>query len=307
VDPQQIAGMKQPVLVRQISDQDLGSIQNAITDFNKTGTGALRPSERAIADSKRVSQGTLDHVGDLLDSAGENATLPKALEGQNGVGVLDKLVDDGVLTPQERKAYVSGDALTKDGQGRISKLLLGRFFRDPAQLDTVPPIVRNKLERIAAPLASIEPGQWNLVPRVQDALDLIGDAQAHGSKNLDQFMKQNNLLGPQAYSKDAVDLAKTLQKMPQRELSEAISNYASKHAEELREFEKGPGLFGEPAQPTPPNQLFKESFNQARQRAATRSSAKPLAHELKPGDEVELKNGQTVTVKEFKPDGTIEY
>jgi len=59
VDPQQVAGMKQPVLVRVIPDTEMATAaakQQAVTDFNKTGTAALRGSEKAIADSRRVYQ-----------------------------------------------------------------------------------------------------------------------------------------------------------------------------------------------------------------------------------------------------------
>jgi hypothetical protein len=123
-------------------------------------------------------------------------------------------------------------------------------------------------------------------------------------------MKQNNLLGPQAYSPAAVDMAKTLQKMPQRELSEAISNYASKHADEVREFEKGPGLFAEPEPPTPPEQLFKESFDYAKQQSLGREKAAIEAKlkALQPGGIIQPPNGAPTKVKSVNPEtGMVEY
>ena len=62
VDPAQVASMKQPVLTRVLDDENFSGDaqkQAAITDFNKSGTAALTPSERAIADSRRVSTSTL--------------------------------------------------------------------------------------------------------------------------------------------------------------------------------------------------------------------------------------------------------
>lgn len=55
IDPAEVARMNQPVLVREIANDDVHNVANAITDFNKTGTASLRPAERMIADSRRVS------------------------------------------------------------------------------------------------------------------------------------------------------------------------------------------------------------------------------------------------------------
>lgn len=261
IDPTQIAGMKRPVLVRQISDQDLGNSQNAVTDFNKTGTAELRPAERSIADSRRVSQSTLDDIGGKLQDAGADSTLTDVLKGKSGSEVLNKLIDDGVISPQERAKYASGDTLTPDGQQRISKLLVGRFFRDPAQIDTIPTTIKNKIERIAAPLASLEDkGEWSLTPQVQQGLDLLEDARAHGGgKNLDMFVKQNSLLSAQSYSPEAIAMAKTLQAMPQRQLVSAIAHYV----EDAAHYSQGPDLFG--TAPKSPAESLAEALSYAKQ------------------------------------------
>lgn len=255
IDPASYAHMKQPVLTRVLDDAHLTpeAKQAAITDFNKTGTASLTPAERAIADSRRVSTDTLEHVGSKLEAKGPDATLAQVLDGQSGNQVLQKLIDDGVVSPQERAAFQNETGLTPAGKDRISQLMLGRFFRDPAQLDRISPLIRNKLERVAAPLAKAEGhAGWGLTEHVQEAMDLLEGAQAAGAKNLKDFIHQDGLFGTQKYSPEAVQIAVHLKDMKTDALVKNLRQYASdaKHAD------GGASMFGDP--PTP-----KQSFHDA--------------------------------------------
>lgn len=145
--------------------------------------------------------------------------------------------------------------------------MLGRFFRDPSQLDQIAPKLKNKIERVAAPLASAEVGDWSITPRVQQAMDLIEDARVHGNNNIDMFMKQGNLLGSQQYPAPVIALAKQFQKLPQRELVDAISRYA----EDARHYGSGPSLFG--GAPVSPDASLTQAFEYAKQQRALREQA----------------------------------
>jgi hypothetical protein len=256
LDPEAIRGMKQPVLVRVVDDADLpdtAARQRAITDFNKKGTAELTPAERAIADSKRVSQGTLDDISRRLSEKGDDSTLAQVLEGEAGGEVLQKLIDDGVINAGERNALATGAILTKAGRDRISSLMLGRFFRDPATLDALPASIRNKLERLAAPLSKAEPvAGWGLTGTIRDAIDLLEEARATGTANLDDYIKQGGLFVEQNYSAQAIQLAKQLQSGKPRALEAAAQRYAGDAA-----FSEGGSLFGDA--PTPAKS-FAEAF-----------------------------------------------
>jgi hypothetical protein len=257
LDPAEIQAMKQPVLVREIADADLAAPrakQTAVTDFNAKGTAALRPAEQAISDSRRVSLRTLEDIGARLDDKGPDATLADVLGTSGGADVLQHMIDDGAIGRDEAAAYVSKGQLTPAGKARISQALVGRFFRDPAQMDRMAPAVRNKLERIAAPLAKAEEQpEWSLTPHVQSAFDLIEEAAAHGSKNLDDVVGQGSLFGAQKYSPQAIELAKQLQGASPTALLQAVRAYA----QDARFAREGSGLFGEP--PTPA-QAFEAAF-----------------------------------------------
>jgi hypothetical protein len=249
IDPETVRGMKQPVLTRVIDDAEFarpGSKQDAVTDFNKKGTAELTPGERAIADSRRVSPATLDDVSQRLEAKGGDATLAQVLEGKSGSEVLQKLIGDGVISPQERAAFMSEDGLTKAGKDRIASLMLGRFFRDPAQLDNIPASVRNKLERLAAPLARVEGYEgWSLTEQVKEAVDLLEEATTKGFTNVDDFVKQNGIFSRDQFSPKAVALARHLKSTPPNQLVNAVRQYA----QDAQHASGGATMFGEP--PTP--------------------------------------------------------
>lgn len=260
LDADQIRGMKQPVLVREIQDEELAggaqAKQNAVTNFNAKPTAEMRPAEKAIADSRRVSQGTLDDIGERLDAKGQDATLADVLEDRGGADVLQHMIDDGAISPQEAAAYVSNGKLTPAGKSRISQSLLGRFFHDPAQIDRTAPSVRNKLERIAAPLTKAEAfAGWNLTPHVQAALDLLEEARSRGSANLDDVVKQSGLFGEQRFTPQAITLAKAMQSMTPVQLTKAVRLYA----QDAKFASEGSGLFGDP--PTA-QEAFEAAFKQ---------------------------------------------
>lgn len=268
LDPAAIAGMKQPVLVREIPDTEFlkpgASKQSAITDFNKVGTGSLTPAERAIADSKRVSPETLEEIAARLDAKGQDATLADVLEGKSGGEVLNRLVSDGVVSPQDRAAFMnSSGELTPAGKDRVSKLMLGRFFSSPEQLDSIPASIRNKVERIAAPLAQVKNRpEWNLSPEVQTAVDLLDRANKAGVKNLDDFIRQDGLFGNQKYSAKALVLAKALQAAKGTDLAKAFRQYA----QDSNFQAGGNALFG--ATPTPESS-FADAFPQTKNMLAS--------------------------------------
>jgi hypothetical protein len=269
IDPAAAASMKQPVLTRAIADAEFGpnsTKQQAVTDFNKKGTAELTPGERAIADSRRVSTGTLDDVAARLDAKGSGATIAQVLDGKPGGEVLDKLIADGVISPQERGALADQNGLTKAGRDRISQLVVGRFFRDPAQLDAIAPAVRAKVERMAAPLAQVEAkAGWDLTPHVQQAIEIVEAARAAGIKGIGDFLAQDGLFGKDKYAPQAVAIAKALQASKSTEVMAAARQYA----QDASYADKGQTLMGDA--PTPA-ESFKASFGALKSGAASEAA-----------------------------------
>jgi hypothetical protein len=248
LDPAEAAGMKKPVLVRIVDDGDLPddiAKQNAITDFNVDEGAKHRPSELAIKDSRRVSQGTLDHIAARLEESSSDASIGDILDGKSGTEVLDRLMNDGVITTGERSALAEGNVLTKDGRQRISNLLVGRFFEDAKQLDAIPDKVRSRLEGIAGPLSKVENTPFQITDKVRGALQLIERARAAGAKNLDEFINQGGLFDSKEFNPAEIQFAKHLQNTGVQKLRAAARQYA----DDAAYANEGPSMFGDA--PTP--------------------------------------------------------
>jgi hypothetical protein len=263
IDPASYAHMKQPVLVRELHPEilkDEAAARRAITDFNKKGTAALTPAEQAIADARGLSQSTLDDIAARMDRIGPDATLSQALDGRQGLEVLRNLEHDSVISPQEGAELATETKLTRHGKERISGLMLGRFFTDAKQMDALSDSLRNKLERMAAPLARAESAQgYTLKPVIKSALDLLEDADAHGAATLDDYLRQQGLFGSREYSPEAIGFAKALKSGNPVELTHAARRYAerAKYAEGYQ----GPGMFGDIPAPLAPREAFHDSFS----------------------------------------------
>jgi hypothetical protein len=228
IAPERFRDMEHPTLTREVlSPHDP---QRAITDFNKTGTAELATAERAITDSKRLSQHTADYLASRIEEQGPNGTLAQALEGSGGRDIVNRLVDDGVITTQEKPKLLNADgSMTPEGKTRISRLMSGRFFNDATELEAAPADLRAKLDRVVAPLARLAGREdWDLTPAVKEAVSLVRDAQAHGQP-VDDLVRQNGLFGGSDYSGEAVAIARKLEGKP-TEIARAFRQYANDEA-----------------------------------------------------------------------------
>ena len=232
-DPSPAYTLDQPILHRMIRDEEFAkrgpnAKQDAIADTNVPFTKRMTQSEQIMEDSRRVSPGTLDHIAARLDEHGANATLADVLQGKPGGEILNKLIDDGVVSSGERGALQESEgSLTDEGKDRISNLVLGRFFGDTAQLKTIAPTIRNQVERIAAPLAQVESKSgWSLTPHVKQALDILEQAQKLKYKSVDEFLAHDSLFGAAKYGPESVTLARALKTMSAGEIKAAARQYA---------------------------------------------------------------------------------
>lgn len=269
IDPAAVAQMKQPVLVRERTDAPADA-QREITDYNKTAAAKLNPGEQAVTDGRRLSDRTLERIVGQLEDAGDEGSLADALRGDNGAAILQSLVSDGVLTEQEKNAYVDErDSLTAEGKARVAKALVGRLFSTPQQWNQTAPELRNKLERIAPHVARVEGrGEWKLAETVREALDVLEDARVHKTRNLDDLAGQANVDG-RTYSPQAVAVAKVLQQSPVK-AAQAFRRYAN---DEALSREGAQGAFFDP--PTQA-EAFAEAFEG---RAVFASRVKPFSSE----------------------------
>lgn len=230
VNPADLGRFKKPMLVRELTNpitKDVG--QKAITDFNKTAAAKLAPEEQAVADGRRLGSKTVAAISNNLADVGEGSTLAQALSGDKGADIVQALIKDGVITPQEKNAYVDEHgSLTGAAKDRIAKALVGRMFESSTDFGRTPTEMRNKLERVAPQVLRVEDRpEWSLTAPVREAVTALADAKAHGIKQLGDLNKQMGLNGKlRAYSPDAIAIAKKLQEGPLK-AQQAFRQYAN--------------------------------------------------------------------------------
>jgi hypothetical protein len=228
IDPAELDRFQQPLLVRELG----GGIdaQRAITDFNKSAPAALSPEEQAVSDGRRLSPQTVQDIAGRLDDLGEEGTLASALRGDDGAAVLNRLVNDGVLTEQEKGGYLDDRGnLTPEAKSRIGKALVGRLFDTPAEFRETTPAVRAKLERIAPNLLRVEGRpDWSLTDATRQAIALSEDARVH-KMPVEDAAAQSVIGGERSYSPEAIDVAKTLEQGPVKAAG-AFRRYANDEA-----------------------------------------------------------------------------
>lgn len=171
--------------------------QRAIRDFNESGTARLTPAEQALSDSTRVSQRTLERITDSIEEGGERATLASLLDTPAGPQLIEDLIEDGAINRGEKAGLLDQDGrLTSAAKDRVAKTVLGRVFRDPEQFKKTLPSRRRNLERALPHIIRAEArgDEWNLLPEVQEAIDVLEYARGTGV-NLVDLQKQRVVLG----------------------------------------------------------------------------------------------------------------
>lgn len=278
IDPEQIRGMKQPILTRVATTEGLDALPGgskwAVRKTNVSGTAALSASERAAADAGQMSPELIGHIAGAIENAGPDATLNDALTGKTGTSIVNRLISDGFFSEQERPQLMDGKtgALTQIAKDRISKAMLGQFFRDSDQISRTPASLRNKLERVAAPVAKVsgDPA-WDVTPEIREAVDLIEYANAHDIKNLSDVVSQESMFGEAPkWSDGAIKIAELLRDGKPNDVVNAFRKYVNS--------KDAGAMFGE----STPKEAFQDVFGAEKPKATTQVEAAATPVEAKP-------------------------
>jgi hypothetical protein len=234
IDPAAVREMKQPVLVRAASNAELASLPGghkwAIRNTNVSGVAALSASERSAADAQQLHPDMVQHIANAIEDAGPDATLNDALAGKNGPALGNRLIHEGFFKEQERAELMDGKtgALTQLAKDRIGKAMLGKFFRDSDQIARTPASIRNKLERIAAPLAKLAGNQeFDIRADISDAIDAMEYKQAQGFSSYEDASSQHGMFGDaNPVTPRSAYFARMLEEFTQNELTAIMRKYA---------------------------------------------------------------------------------
>lgn len=249
VDPAKIEGMKTPVLVRVLSDQGLEKdVQQTITELNRSSVTPLTREEQVFAGASRMSESSADFISRRIERHGEDGTLANAMN-DSGAEIVNKLIEDGVLSPGERNTLLKNGKATPEAKTRVERLLTGRIYDDVAQMERTPSSVRNNIERAAPALLKIENSEWDIGSDLKRAIDATTEARSSGM-TLDEVQKQTSMVRA-PFTDRQIAIAKVLSEGP-RKATVKFQAYAG----EFDNARQGGGLFGARS----PGEAFAQHF-----------------------------------------------
>lgn len=201
LEPDVVDAFERPVLVRVVEGLRASSpsadLALAVRRYNEGLTQALSPRARAVSEARTMSLATLEALGEVIGSVGEDASLREVMRDRPR-DLLAVLERDGIVTPQNRSTWATATGFTDEGKDKLEGLFLGRVIGSGDRLNATAPNLLRKLERAVPYLvrvAGLNP-DLDLIPDVQDAVDLLNTA---GSFNpplkLDEYLAQGNLFG----------------------------------------------------------------------------------------------------------------
>lgn len=198
LDPAKVDELQKPVLVREVPQPaNVEEARRVGSELNKSMTGALGVSERAVSAGKSIKPETLQNVSAMVE-AGDYSTL-RELMRDRGRELVAMLTRDGVITDRERPQFVdtATGGLSDEGKTFVENALLGSVVDDPVLMDRVPKSTLNKLDGSLADIASVSgrTDEYNILPLVRAALSEHAEAAARGM-DIETYLRQRGMFEP---------------------------------------------------------------------------------------------------------------
>lgn len=249
LDSKQVAGMRQPVLVRVVDAGagDAQTLHRMATEFNQPPTQEMGSEARTASAGRNVSGETLESLGrKLADSEG---TLRELLDkGPVGLSVLNHLVEDGVIAQTQLNRFWSQKhkKLNAEGKDLVERTILGSFISDAEVLSYAPDSALNKISAAIPPLSKLRAVEGaDFSADLDPALRLImwaDSVRAKKTVDWEQAFSKQQTLGqgtePPTYTPRQMALALALKDMGPNQFREAVKQYASDTAANMF----GPGM-----------------------------------------------------------------
>ncbi len=282
IDPPRLAGMRQPVLVRVLTDS--GEDVSALAAVSNEG-GALRMSalEQSRVDAERIGD-----IGELR--LREDGTLTRA----DNAGLVQRLL---AATPQNQHgALIAADGeLSAEGLARVRNAVLYRAYGDTETLSRLVEStgeaqrnVANALLRAAPSLArmrdEIGAGRLHDADITSDLLQAVDHYARlrNAGRTLDELLAQDDFFG-RRISPEAIEIIRLFEARARS--ARAIADALIRYTDELTAFgdPNQADVFGARAAPAR-NDLLRRAIGDERDRTAGTDTARE-------GGPVELREG----------------
>ncbi|WP_165177824.1 strawberry notch C-terminal domain-containing protein, partial [Desulfovibrio sp. ZJ369] len=232
LDPEMIARMKRPVLVRRLErEMDDAERQALVSALNDTFTDSKNARTAGKSRGDRLGRKTLEALGRGLSEAN---SLRDYFDQPESAKVVEMLIDDGVIQATERNALVGRDGLLNpEGKKAVEQALRGRVARSYEALNALPTPVLGKLDAAIPYLLIAENvgGKWNITEHVRDAIELMAEFQSSAQKAPETFLAQQDMMKGAApserYSQQAQELFLRMLNTKKNAFVESFAKFAA--------------------------------------------------------------------------------
>ncbi|WP_298035112.1 hypothetical protein, partial [uncultured Desulfovibrio sp.] len=233
LNPADVDAMRRPVLTRRLDrEMDAGERQSLVSALNDTFTDSRNARASGKSRGDRLGRRTLEALGAGLAEAD---SLRDFFDMPQSVGVVDMLIDNGVIQPAERNAFLNRDGmLNPDGKRVVEEALRGRVARSYDALASLPGPVMAKIDAAIPHLLVAERvgGEWDITRHMRDAIDLLAEFRASNSRDVEIFLFQRDLsregyaTPSERFSRAAQTLFRAVLDMKKREFVQMFARYA---------------------------------------------------------------------------------
>lgn len=200
LDKREIAAMKRPILVREISGVRADSsskdeLKTLVRQANESFTQGMDPRADQVARALKLSD---DAVVSLASNLGADETVADFLSKNNPASraFIEELRQAGAIDRRNESQYLRRDgSLNEDGRNYVSRLFVGKLVPDPQLLGDIPASTMNALARSAPYILGAKGAgkEYDLTGDIRSALHAMVEMDIHGSKDIGEHLRQHTI------------------------------------------------------------------------------------------------------------------
>ena len=143
-----VSGLKNPILVRQVAPQDDAEKQLLVRQLNENFTQAMDPRTMAVAQARRFDEKAVSSLAENMDS---DETLRSFLDSKRGKGFIENLRSAGIISNSNINAYVNQKTgkLNENGKALVENVIVGKIIPNADLLTQVSQKTMNSIARSA--------------------------------------------------------------------------------------------------------------------------------------------------------------
>lgn len=173
--PEQIAGFKQPVLVRVVDDLGGDTPQKAISTLNYDPQKSMSETEQAVSMGRGMTPQVVDLLAHLMSTGDSLASVMAS----DGARIINTMIDSGMLAATQRAKFLNEATgkMSDEAKELIKNMLLGSLFDSTAQMNSTPAGIIQKLEKIAPYVLQLRETSWDIAGFFPGAIRAATEAQ----------------------------------------------------------------------------------------------------------------------------------